>query len=82
MFINSRKIYTELINLQQQLESVNHPIKNLTPSKIVSFKTVSGILQILKDIQRQEQENAIWAKLDMLIGSADGKKIPKLCARV
>lgn len=67
-------LHTELINLQQQLESVNQSIGELNAIKNSELQNRQRHTQILKDIQRQEQENAIWAKLDMLIGSADGKK--------
>lgn len=67
-------LHTELINLQQQLESINQSIGELNAIKNSELQNRQRHTQILKDIQRQEQENSIWAKLDMLIGSADGKK--------
>ncbi|OAV08279.1 Exonuclease SbcC [Moraxella catarrhalis] len=72
--LNTDDLQAKLTDLQRQLESINQSIGELNAIKNSELQNRRRHTQILKDIQRQEQENSIWAKLDMLIGSADGKK--------
>ncbi|OAU95252.1 AAA family ATPase [Moraxella catarrhalis] len=72
--LNTDDLQAKLTDLQRQLEGINQSIGELNAVKNSELQNRRRHTQILKDIQRQEQENAIWAKLDMLIGSADGKK--------
>lgn len=72
--LNTDDLQAKLTDLQRQLEGINQSIGELNAIKNSELQNRRRHTQILKDIQRQEQENAIWAKLDMLIGSADGKK--------
>ena len=72
--LNTDDLQAKLTDLQRQLESINQSIGELNAIKSGELKNRERHSQLLEDIKRQEQENAVWAKLDMLIGSADGKK--------
>lgn len=72
--LNINDIKEKLQEIQQHLAITNQQIGTLLASKELENKNRNQQQDLLLKINNQQQENSVWEKLDLLIGSADGKK--------
>ncbi|MFB6348103.1 AAA family ATPase [Moraxella sp. ZJ142] len=68
------ELQENLSKLQAQWADINQKIGELTTLKNNEENRRTYQADLIEQIEKQQQQNAIWAKLDALIGSADGKK--------